>query len=214
MRKHVLIAAAISIALCALALVWARPTGSPQARERPNVRADTLRTKAKREGKAVAAAQPTNLRRYNDVGTITRESNTIVVGVVASKASQLLPPAEKFIVTDFQVNVQTVLKGGLALGSAITVRTSGGRVDFGDGTWAEVTMPDFWKYPEVGKRYVMFLENRTNGTFVLRGGPQGLFHINDYGQIQPQVRAEDELMRNYADKNLSLVLQEIHRAGK
>lgn len=215
MKKHVLVALAISLVLSALAFGLAtKGPGVALQDEKPNVRSESLRTWARKDGKAVATGRPTNLRRYNNVRTIAEESGAIVVGTVDSKTSQLLPPAEKFIVTDVQIRVQDVLKGTLLPGGVITVRTPGGRVDFGDGTWAEVNMPDFWKYPDVGKRYVLFLENRANGTFVLRGGPQGFFQITDEGKIQPQVRAEDELMRNYADKPLNSFLQEVRTAEK
>jgi hypothetical protein len=154
------------------------------------------------------------LRRYDTVDALARDSAAIVVGSVESKASQFLAPAEKMIVTDFQIRVRDALKGTLESGRAISVRTPGGRVDLADGKYAEVKMPDFWKYPEVGKLYVFFLESRTDGTYVLRGGPQGLLEITPAGTIKTQVRTEDKLMQNYDGKSLNSVLAEIRKASK
>jgi len=216
MGKHALIAVAISILLCASAdgEVFGRSDGAMQAQQRPDIRSETLRTQADKNGSATATARPTNLRRYDTVDALARESNAIIIGRVDSKMSELLRPAEKLVVTDFQIVVQDTVKGVLARGQAIRVRTPGGRVDLGDGKSAEVTMPDFWKYPEVGKLYVLFLESRNDGSFVLRGGPQGLFEVTRAQTVKAQVRPEDKLMQNYNDKSLVSFLNEIRQSTK
>jgi hypothetical protein len=216
MGKHALIAVVISILLCAAAvgLVVMRSNSAIQGQQKPDIRSETLRTQAQKSGSATATARPTNLRRYDTVDALAHDSNAIIVGRVDTKTSQLLPPAEKLIVTDFQITVQDAMKGVLAPGQSIRVRTSGGRVDFGNGKYAEVKMPDFWKYPEVGKLYVLFLDRRNDGSFVLRGGPQGLFEVTSERTIKAQVRPEDKLMQNYNDKTLVSFLDEIRRSGK
>src|SRR6266704_1920871 len=134
MRKHVLIAVAISILLsaAALGLMIRRSDSALRTQQMPDTRSETLRTQAQKSGSATATAWPTNLRRYDTVDALARDSATIIVGSVDSKTSQLLAPAEKLIVTDFQITVRDALKGILAPGQAISVRTPGGRVDFGD----------------------------------------------------------------------------------
>lgn len=216
MVKHIMIAMVIAVLLsvAALGLVLRRSDSALQAQQRPDIRSETLRTQAEKNGSATATARPTNLRRYDRVDALARDSAAVVVGSVNSKTSQLLAPAAKLVVTDFQITVRDALKGTLEPGQAIRIRTPGGRVDFGDGKFAEVKMPDFWKYPEVGKLYVFFLESRTDGSFVLRGGPQGLFEITPAGSINPQVRTEDKLMQNYEGKSLTLVLAEIRKGSK
>ena len=216
MVKHIMITVVIAVMLSALALgvVLKRSDSASQAQQRPDIRSESLRTQAQKRGSATSAARPTNLRRYDTVDALARDSAAIVVGSVESKASQFLAPAEKMIVTDFQIRVRDALKGISAPGQAISVRTPGGRVDLGDGKYAEVKMSDFWKYPEVGKLYVFFLESRTNGTFVLRGGPQGLFEVTPAGSIKTQVRTEDKLKQNYEGKNLTAVVAEIRKATK
>jgi dUTPase len=216
MGKHALIAVGISILLSAAAVgVVIRRSGSAmQAQQRPDIRSDTLRSQAEKNGSATATARPTNLRRYDTVDALAHDSKAIIVGRVDTKTSQLLPPAEKLVVTDFQITVQDAMKGVLAPGQSIRVRTPGGRVDLGNGKYAEVKMPDFWKSPEVGKLYVLFLEARNDGSFVLRGGPQGLFEVTPARTIKAQVRPEDKLMQNYNDKSLVSFLDEIRRSSK
>jgi hypothetical protein len=216
MGKHALIAVVITVLLSAAAvgLVIRRSGGVMQAQQRPDIRSETLRTQAQKTGSATATARPTNLRRYDTVDALAHDSSAIIVGRVDTKTSLLLPPAEKFVVTDFQITVQDTMKGVLARGQAIRVRTPGGRVDLGDGKSAEVTMPDFWKYPEVGKLYVLFLESRNDGSFVLRGGPQGLFEVTREQTVKAQVRPEDKLMQNYNDKSLASFLNEIRQSNK
>ncbi|HEV8368665.1 MAG TPA: hypothetical protein VGQ39_12000 [Pyrinomonadaceae bacterium] len=219
MGKHILIAVVVSVLLSAVALglVSKRSNNtllSQQSQQVPDIRSQSLRTQAEKSGSVTATARPTNLRRYDAVNTLAQESNAIITGTVNSQTSQLLPPAEKLIVTDFKITVREPIKGALVTGQTISVRTPGGRVDFGDGKYAEVKMPDFWKYPEVGKLYVVFLESRTDGSFVLRGGPQGLFEINAAGTIKAQVRPEDKLAQNYDGKKLRSFLAEVRTANK
>jgi hypothetical protein len=169
---------------------------------------------AQKSGSAKATARPTNLRRYDSVDALARDSNTVVIGSVDSKTSGLLPPAEKLIVTDFQITVRDSLKGTLVPGKTIKLRTPGGRVDFVDGKYAQVKMPEFWKYPEVGKVYILFLESRPDETFVLRGGPQGMFEFSPEGGVRAQVRPEDELTQKYNGVSSESFLEEIRQAGK
>lgn len=216
MGKHAVIAVVISLLLSAAAvgLVIKRSGSAMQVQQRPDIRSESLRTQAQKSGAATATARPTNLRKYDTVDALAHDSKTIIVGRVDSKTSQLLPPAEKFVVTDFQITVQDAMKGVLAPGKSIRVRTPGGRVDFGDGKFAEVKMPDFWKSPEVGKVYIFFLDVRNDGSFVLRGGPQGLFEVTPARTIKAQVRPEDKLTQNYNDKSLVSFLDEIRRSSK
>lgn len=216
MGKHALIAVAMSVLLsaAAVALVIRRSDSALQAQQILDIRSETLRTQALKRGSATGTARPTNLRRYETVSALAGESTAIIIGTVDSKTSQLLPPADKLIVTDFQITVREPMKGVLAPGQAVRVRTPGGRVDFGDGKYAEVKLPNFWNYPEVGKLYVFFLEGRKDGSFVLRGGPQGLFEVTPAGTIKAQVRPEDKLMENYDGKSLGSFLAEVRKASK
>lgn len=213
MKKHLIMASLLCVVISVLALAIAsrRPTPLPQ--RMGNMRGRSLREQAEMTGAATATARPTNLRRYDDVRALTHESDMVIVGSVKSQRSYLLPPAERIIVTDFTVNVLDVLKGDLKPTQTVTVRAPGGHVDLNNGTSVDVRMPDFWRNPEIGKSYVLFLENRNTGYFVLQGGPQGLFELTDDG-MKPQVRAEDKLMQRYFGKDLASFTREVQRTPK
>ncbi len=212
MRKHVLIGFLLCVVLSALALVLAkRPATDPEGWHAA-VQSGSLREKARLKGRYIVTAQPKPMQRYNDANSIAKASTGIILGTVDSSHTQLLPPAEKFIVTEYQIRLTDVLKGDFQTDQLITLRLPGGSVQFEDGTAAEVKMPDFWKRPELGKSYVFFIDKRHAGHFVLRGGPQGMFEVTPGGKVKPQVREEDQLMQNYNDKDAHAFLNEIRQA--
>lgn len=212
MRKHISIAVFLSVVLSALVLVVAKRQTRAGLQTAAASRTESLREKAKLNGSYSISARPKPMRRYNDGKTLAQASSFIVVATVESSNAQLLSRAENFIVTHFQIKVSNVLKGSQQPNQVLTLRVPGGRVQFEDGTSAEVKMPDFWKQPEVGKSYVFFLEQRHAGHFVLHGGPQGLFELTGEGRVKPQVRAEDQLMQNYENKDVDSFVSEIRKA--
>lgn len=214
MKRHILISTLLCIALSALVFAFTKGKGAAPQNNNVDIRSQSLRERAKQTGGVTATARSTNLPRYNDIGSLASASNTIVLGTVDSEVSQLLPPNEKLVVTDSTVRVQDVLKGNVQPGQTIPVRGPGGRVDLEDKTFVDVRMPEFWRNPELGKSYVFFLDRREKGYFVLRGGPQGLFEITAKGDIRPQVRSQDQLMKSYRGKDVASFLQEIRRALK
>lgn len=211
MKKHILIASAICIVLVVGATAYVN-TGTPPPPAGGSVPTDpkptSLREGARHRGHKVLTARPKNLRKYDNVAKLVRDSTAIVVGRPEQRASQLRQPAEDFVDTDYQVRVTEVLDGQPRAGETITVVTPGGVVQFPDGSSAEVRMPEFWRDPQVGKNYVFFLRQKGE-KFLLVGGPQGLFEITARGGVEPQVRPEDELSLFYGDKNLSFLLRQI-----
>jgi hypothetical protein len=215
MKRHASIAILICVTVSILSFGFIKAISrSPQQGTTAAVAAAdarSLRQKAKVNGHVTATANPRNLHRYEELASLKRDSASVVIGTVSSQASTLLPPNENIIVTDYQVTVVDVLKSDVKPGQTISVRAPGGRVQFEDGSLAEVNLPDYWKNPEVGKTYVMFLESRPGGTFVLTGGPQGLFEITANGGIAPQVRAEDKLMQAYKGRSKAAFIAEASR---
>lgn len=215
MKRHVLFAAL----LCVLASVIVFAISKHRAAALPptqaqDLRGQSLRERVKKTGSVTATAQPSNLQRYDDVEALAKDSNAILIGTVEQKNAHLLEPAEKLVVTDFVVKVNKAFKGTIDSGQVITVRSPGGKVDFGDGTFAEVKLPEFWVNPEVGKAYVMFLEKRAADYFVLRGGPQGSFEVTSNGGIKPSVREEDQLMKRYKGMEARAFYEEVRRVSK
>jgi hypothetical protein len=125
-----------------------------------------------------------------DIESLTKNSADVVVGVASSNASEVSPDGQ-LIVTDYRVNMTNVLKGKVNSGSDITVHLPGGRVEFEDGTSAEVITPNFERM-ENDKKYVLFLgkEQGDNNRYILTGGSQGLFEVTDKGISHVDVRAK------------------------
>lgn len=216
MKRHILIAVATAVVLTASVLGYSKfgLKAFSQVKKQSTSEHKSLRENAKIVGHHVVVVKPVGMPRYDDVQSLVRDSVAIVTGSVVRQSSHILDRNEKFIVTDFKVNVQEVLKGGISSGDALDLRVAGGQVQFEDGTSAEVKMPGYWKDPEEGKTYVFFLmmNGKSTSRFELLGGPQGLFEISRASKIQPQVRAEDTLMQRYKNTDLASFTQEVRQA--
>lgn len=173
----------------------------------------SLRMEAQRAGRVTVHGQPKNLKRYDDLKPLVKDSAAIVVGTVQSKVSRFVDPAEMRIATDYQVDIVEVVNGSVPLQQRIDVREPAGRVDFDNGTFAEVSMPEYWNSPQIGESYIFFLKSSADGKFRLNGGPQGLFKVKD-DVITPQGRKQDKLMQTYNGKNRTVFLNEIRDALK
>lgn len=182
-----------------------------------------------------AVAYPDRQQRYDRVDELTRDSSTVVVGIPLFKVGHKQHDADRLVLTYYQVKVLDVLKGSVEKGKRISLRAAGGTARLKDGTVAELTMPDFWRNPEVGKAYVFFLkEGRAAGgraaPFDLTGGPQGLFAISPWADsdpesyptdydpdfttdrvVVPQVRPADKLMKNYRDVPVATFLEAVRQ---
>ena len=90
MKKHILIAIAISsiLSVAAVGFVTVRSSGALQPQQGIDRRKETLRSRAEKYGSATATAQPSNLRRYDTVAALARESKAIIIGKTDSRASQ------------------------------------------------------------------------------------------------------------------------------
>lgn len=214
-KRHMILAAALCIVASMIVFAIAKHRAGALPRQSvADLRGQSLRERVKKNGSVTSTAQPTNLRRYDDVEALAKDSNVILIGTVDQQNSHLLEPAEKMVVTDFVVKVNKTFKGTVDSAPTITVRAPGGKVDFGDGTFAEVKLPEFWNNPEVGKSYVLFLEKRSADYYVLRGGPQGTFEVTSAGTIKPEVREEDQLMKRYNGVPARAFYEEVRRVIK
>jgi hypothetical protein len=215
MKKHILFAALIAVALSLAVIVFAknstRQGGTPQPAPAGN--AISLREKARRDRQHVVFANPNGVKRFKNVDMLVQDSTLIITGTIERQASRFSSPEERSIITDFQVRVENVLKGDAAHGEYLTVREPGGRMQFEDGSSAEVRMPDFWESPAVGKRYTLFLKQK-GSVYLLFGGPQGLFEISHADTVIPQVSAEDTLTKQYNGKRSADFLEEVQQATK
>ncbi len=132
---------------------------------------------------------------------LTKGSVAVVIGVPESSKGQLNPNGE-MIMTQFDVRVKETIKGTLAEGSVFKVALPGGRVDFEDGTSAEILTPDFERMLE-GRKYLLFLYANRNGSdvYLLTGGPQGLFELKGPAGIKAHARSSDPAAKEVETMN-------------
>lgn len=152
----------------------------------------SLRDRAKRDGKVVTKLFP-RLARYDTLEALKKDSPTIIVGTIMSKATRVSSYSESAISTDYSVRVHESLKGILEKDSVIRVNQVGGKLRYEDGTYAEMVLPDYWKTPQLQRTYVLFLTTKDTSDYHLVGGPQGLFELVSSGAVKPQGLNTDEL---------------------
>lgn len=130
-----------------------------------------------------------------DLETLTKSSAAVVIGVPESSKGQLDPSGE-MIVTQFDVRVKETIKGAHAANSVIKVALLGGRVDFEDGTSAELQTPKAEPMLE-GRKYLLFLYANRNGSdvYLLTGGPQGLFELKGQAGVSAHARPNDPAVK-------------------
>jgi hypothetical protein len=109
---------------------------------------------------------------------ITKQSDEIIVGTVKSlqtvKAPSNFRAGEEDIVTNAVISVEKYLFNPKDLSSSeITVQTVGGTI--GDQTMIMEDSPTF----KEGQRVVVFLRQGKNNTFIVFGGPQGKYTVNN-----------------------------------
>lgn len=170
------------------------------------------------------SANPSPKHRFDSLKNLVERSPEIVVGIPIGKSTYRRSEADQMVFTDYEVQVLENLKGDRHKGRKLTLRVPGGFMSLADGKTVEVTMPDFWKNPEIGKGYIFFLTRRRDSPSVLVGGPQGAFEISPWPEsvslttvpdisqgrvVVPQVRDTDELMKNYRGKEAGNIIEQI-----
>ncbi|HYX71186.1 MAG TPA: hypothetical protein VE732_00325, partial [Nitrososphaera sp.] len=117
------------------------------------------------------------------------------------------------ITTEYQINVNEVIKGNLLPDEKLNLSLPGGTVVFEDGTSAEIKTPGF-EGLENGKTYVFFLSTKKGAaySFVATGGVQGLFELPaDKSGVKPKGHDSD-LVQKYKDRAVGDFLEEIRAA--
>lgn len=149
-----------------------------------------------------------------DIEALTRRSAAVVVGVPKKSLGTRLAQGGQLIFTDYEVSVLEVVKGA-AVGNVVKVALVGGRLEFEDGTSAEVRTPKF-EHVKAGHTYTFFLsEDESNpGLFVLTGGPQGLVEIADGGSVKSHGRPTDPIAEEGKGMGRDAFLREVRKRGK
>lgn len=166
------------------------------------IRRGGYREAAKIKGHYVGTVDPYWDWASFDLETLTKSSAAVVIGI-PEKSSGQLDSSGEMIVTQFDVRVKEAIKGTpLAENSVVKVALLGGRVDFEDGTSAELQTPKSEPMVE-GRKYLLFLYANRNGSdvYLLTGGPQGLFELKGQAGIKAHARPNDPAVKEV--QNLS-----------
>lgn len=215
-----LILAAVSAAIVGIRKapaqsMQAEPRNSDTAAGRAEARAliDALRRggvreAAKLKGHYVDEYDPYGDWMDYDTEKLTKYSDAVVVVLGRDVGGRLTPDGDR-IITNYEVEVQEVIKGK-PLGRYITVSMPGGRVQFEDGTGAELKAIDF-ESVKAGQTYTFFLSEGSAGrsTFVLTAGPRGVLETPHRGKVRSLARQTDAITKETQDKDTASFLQEV-----
>ena len=123
------------------------------------------------------------------------------------------------VTTQYRVRVTAAEHGNSHVGQDVTVVVPGGRVEFEDGSIAEVRMAGL-PLPGPGQEFVMFLEpsrhRLTSQQRAAAQGPvytpywyaQGLFLISPKGTLIPYLRPGNPVAKQYANKTPEVLLKD------
>ncbi len=168
-----------------------------------------MREAAKLKGHYIAEYDPHWDWGLFSIESLTKNSAAVIVGRVTKKLDARLIGG-RLIFTDYEVGVDEVLKGNINQSKTIVVSIPGGRIHFEDGTSAEHTTLKF-EPVRIGRAYTLFLmqEDELPSVFLLFGGPQGLFDIEDSSSARSHGRADDPGAVETKDKNRESFLKDV-----
>ena len=221
----VFVMALTSISIVGISSGWARLSGSQadsqkqdandQIALREALRRGGLREAAKLKGHYVGDFDAHWDFSRLDIELLTKNSVAVIVGTTRKKLGSRLTSGGELIFTDYEVTVQERIKGEVATGARIIVSLPGGRVDFEDGTSAELTTPNF-EHMKTGGTYTLFLSESATAPdgYTLTAGPQGLVEIVDNNTVKSQGRPTDPINEQSRGKNKDAFLQEVRKQAK
>lgn len=180
------------------------------------IRRGGLREAARIKGHYVGTQDPNWDWSNFTLEALTKNSVGVVVGS-PEHATPKLSSSGDSIDTHFVVRITDVIKGEprFSVGESFFVAVPGGKLDFDDGTSAEVQTPGF-ESMTLGKVYVLFLYQNRNGDSVLllTGGPQGLFELDTNGKIKSHARPTDTVTIDWDNKDRDSFLNIVRMLAK
>jgi hypothetical protein len=173
------------------------------------IRRGGYREAAKLKGHYVGTMDPNWDWASFNLETLTKNSTAVIIGVPQQNKGSLSSSGD-MITTDYDVRIEELIKGNFPVGTNVKVSLPGGRVDFEDGTSADLQTPEFERMVN-GRRYVLFLYANRNGSdiLLLTGGPQGLFELAGNGKIKAHGRATDPAVKEVQTKNDEELLNDL-----
>jgi hypothetical protein len=192
---------------------------SPQPDERKvlvqTLRKDGLRGAAKLKKHYVGEFDPHWDLGAFDIEALTKNSVAVVVAVLGRNLGGHLTDDGMMILTNYEVMVQEGIKGKVVEGSTIIVSLPGGRVEFEDGTTAELRTPKF-EAVKTGGTYTFFLTEveKSPGVYTATGGPQGIIEVVDNESVRSHGRDTDPVAKETSGKDKRTILKEIRKQAK
>lgn len=141
----------------------------------------------KPEGQTPLALQPDSR-----LGSISKSKDAPALSGAPARANDgILQPPTGIPVTDFSLQITQVLQGKVTTGSTITVTQPGGQITLPQpkGSQAPVLVRTLVAEHDplmiVGQEQVLFLQQATDGTFHVTGGPDGRFSLDARRTLKP-----------------------------
>ncbi|HSK72842.1 MAG TPA: hypothetical protein VK892_14165 [Pyrinomonadaceae bacterium] len=141
--------------------------------------------------------------------TLGAESTTIIIGRALRNVSRQ-SASESVITTDYDIEVQEIIKGNLQPNSTVSVSLPGGLIKQADGSFLEVRTRNLRKMRN-GRTYVLFLKDaagQNSGMTTVRGS-QGIYEIPQNGQRVIHLGRSFELPPDDDGQEISVFLQAI-----
>jgi hypothetical protein len=188
--------------------------GNDRAAIRDALRRGGLREAAKLKGHYIDDFDPNWDFGLFDIESLTKNSAAIVVGLPIKKLGGRLSSSGQVILTDYEVLVQETMKGAITSGSTIKVSLPGGRVEFEDGTSAELRTPEF-EHVKTSSTYTFFLtETDTHDEYTLTGGPQGLIELVNDSTAKSHGRSTDPVAQENNGRDKDSFLSDVREKAK
>ena len=197
--------AAIAVTVVSFRAVWAQQSRPQSTAPDPDDRRALIEAIRRGGYKAAAKLKGHYVGKYDphwdwaqyDIEMLTKYSEVVAVVVPSKKLGGHLSFTGQEITTDYEVSVKASIKGPVQEGSTIRVSIPGGRVEFEDGTSAELRPLNFQQM-ELDKTYTLFLnqDQTREMVFVLTAGPQGLVETPaDGGSVKSHARPTDPIAK-------------------
>lgn len=202
--------------LVAVVLVWIigsnrTPAQHPNAQEnaandflavRDALRHGGLREAAKLKGHYVGDFDPHLDNGHFDLEALTKYSVVVITGTVVKQVGTRLSDEDQLVMTDYEVIVTETMKGSPLKGDSVTISLLGGRIEFDDGTSAEIRTPNS-EHVKPNGPYLFFLGESQSApnVYSLTGGPQGLVEIMTDGGLKSHGRTTDPVALEAQDPN-------------
>lgn len=135
--------------------------------------------------------KPQALQPDARLGGLAKAKDAAKVAAATRSDTGILTPPRGIPVTDFNVQVTQVLNGKLVQGSQITVSQPGGQITLPSPkgstapTLVRTLVAEHDPQMVVGQEQVLFLQQSSDGTFHVTGGPDGRFGLDARRTLKP-----------------------------